>query len=332
MRKLAIVLFLLSLIAVSCTTGISQEEYDEVVDNLTQTQQDLKITEEMLEDIQQELDAIQGQLAEAEDEITRLQEELDLYKELGISIHSGKQPSHNHIINNRTAVNPTWQQLKAFIFADRTDEKPYIEDAFMCGDFAEEVHNNAERVGIRAGYVRVDLGPTFYVPSFCTPPLTVVDSTGQVVRVIEGYCTPGYEAGGFHALNVFYTTDRGLVYIDCTGDEGQSHDTVVYIQKGKEYGSISLGDNTPLDYAGYKNMVEAWDDYNERVEAYNREVEQYDKYIEGKVFYIGTSDWSMVTDWYDRLERESEAIDREREQLETLWKSLGTVYGIEIYW
>lgn len=94
---------------------------------------------------------------------------------------------------------------------------------------------------------------------------------------------------------------------------------------GKDHGAISLGDNTPFDYAGYESMASAWDSYNERLEAYNREVE-------GRIFYIGTPQWERVTDWRDRLERESEALHREREQLEPLFEPLGIVASIEIYW
>jgi hypothetical protein len=53
----------------------------------------------------------------------------------------------------------------------------------VCADFAETLHNNAEKAGWRAAYVGIDLA--------------------------------GSERG--HALNAFQTTDQGLVYIDCTG-------------------------------------------------------------------------------------------------------------------
>ena len=42
-----------------------------------------------------------------------------------------------------------------------------------------------------------------------------------------------------HACNAFQTTDRGLVYIDCTGISGNygpdNNDTIVDIQVGEQY-------------------------------------------------------------------------------------------------
>lgn len=103
--------------------------------------------------------------------------------------------------NNSSATDPTWQQLKAFLISDKTDQHQYILGSYMCGDFAEEVHNNAEAVGIRAAFV---------------------------VVFFEG------ESDG-HALNAFETTDSGLVYIDCL-----ELDMIVYIQEGKKYQPICL--------------------------------------------------------------------------------------------
>lgn len=349
MRKLAIVLVLFSLLAVSCTTGISQEEYDELSSDLLQAQQEVETTqlaltntlaelraaeeelraaEEELRAVRQELDTIQGQLEEAVSEVARLLEELDLYRETEIIVKSGVQPDYSkdpgvpvHLSNNPTATNPTWVQLKAFLLRDTTDERMYIDGLYTCGNFAEDVHDNAESSRIRSAFVVVHF---------------------------EGDRDP-------HALNAFKTVDKGLLFIDCTGSSsiplpplcvvnaltGQkscpeppdpSHDGVAYVQTGSEYGRISLGGSTPFDYAGYENMALAWDSYAQRMEAYNREVEQYNRYIEGKVFYIGTPEWRRVTDWSDRLERESEALDREREQLETMWEPMGIISSIEIYW
>jgi len=116
--------------------------------------------------------------------------------------------------NNPNAENPTWEELEAFLLADKTDEHSYNRLTFVCADFAEMVHNNAEAAGIKAAYVCVELGACSY-----------------------------FLSGGGHALNAFDTTDRGLVYIDCTGPLGsgpRNSDKTVDVQVGKEYipGSI----------------------------------------------------------------------------------------------
>lgn len=80
-------------------------------------------------------------------------------------------------------MNPTWQELKDFLISDKTDENDYLPGLRVCAEFAAELHNNAERAGIRAGWVAIHF---------------VDDSVG-------------------HALNVFETTNAGLVFIDNTG-------------------------------------------------------------------------------------------------------------------
>ncbi len=148
------------------------------------------------------------------------------------------------LINNGAAQNPTYKELLAFLKADDTDKYVYsytfpvagfyygdaedsIDVAYLtdivegrafpsdpriCADFAERLHNNAELAGIRAGYVSIDL---------------------EGYPDAEGYGIPS-DAG--HALNVFETSDRGLVFIDCTGgsEGGPKH-------MDSEVGSLELG-------------------------------------------------------------------------------------------
>jgi len=117
------------------------------------------------------------------------------------------------LVNNPDATNPTYADLIAFIMYDTTDTNSYIEEgpgAYVCADFAEDVHNNAEAAGIRAAWVAVEF--------------------------------EGDEEG--HALNAFETTDKGLVYIDCTKWE-----IIAYIEEGKEYdGGIIIGKQEWLEF------------------------------------------------------------------------------------
>jgi len=109
--------------------------------------------------------------------------------------------------NNPDAKNPSWAELKEFLLKDNTDSIEYDFDKFVCADFAERLHNNAEAVGIRAAFVSIWLGPCSYFPT-----------------------------SGGHALNAFETTDKGLVFIDCTGFlSGVNADKVVDVDVGKDY-------------------------------------------------------------------------------------------------
>ena len=99
------------------------------------------------------------------------------------AIHIGGDGEPVELINNPNADNPTFLDLLEFIKKDATDEHYYNdnlgENSYVCSDFAEDVHNNAERVGIKAAWVAVNF----------------VDD---------------YEG---HALNAFVTTDKGLEYV-----------------------------------------------------------------------------------------------------------------------
>jgi hypothetical protein len=144
------------------------------------------------------------------------------------------------LINNKNATNPTYAQLLAFLETDKTDEYPYQyvfsplgfyygsaesnldlekiktiidgifapDDPNICADFAERLHNNAEKAGIRCGYISLN-----------------------------------FDTGEGHALNVFETTDRGLIYVDDTGisSYGPSNcDKIVNVKNGEHYIPISI--------------------------------------------------------------------------------------------
>lgn len=115
----------------------------------------------------------------------------------------GADGEYIELWNNPEASDPTWEELLEFLQEDRTDLVVYDTDSFVCADFAEMLHNNAEKAGIRAAYVHVEF---------------VGESVG-------------------HALNAF-KTDKGLVYIDDTGTEISfpcSADKTVTLRVGREY-------------------------------------------------------------------------------------------------
>jgi hypothetical protein len=182
-----------------------------------------------------------------------------------------KSPSGEsaRLINNSEASPPTWQELLVFLEADVTDQKPYNVDSFACVAFAEELHNNAEAAGIEAAFVGVQF--------------------------------EGREIG--HALNAFNTTDRGLVFIDCTspvqsnipylpmlglgdeepGDAGETEvfgaDKVAYVELGKEYGVMSIEVATSPEYSFYQAYLAGREQYGLDVEAFNRDLETYNQMV-----------------------------------------------------
>jgi len=170
----------------------------------------LETAEDALAETEEDLASVQQELGSAELTISSLESELELYKDTwGSVVSSGIQPPYQDadIVNREATSNPTWAKLLDFLLMDETDEHVYVSGVYMCGDFARDVHNNAERAGIRAAYVAVEL------------------------------------AGDYHALNAFKTTDKGLVFIDCTGisQSGPSNcDKTVTVKLGKSYVPRSL--------------------------------------------------------------------------------------------
>jgi len=151
---------------------------------------------------------------------------------------------------NPQAVDVSWEQVKEFVMNDDTNSHTYIPGSFVCADFAALLHNRAEAAGIKTAYVSVE-----------------------------------FAEGPAHALDAFNTTDRGLVYIDCTGPGFQSptfgnsspgqdsyaeYDKVAYIVVGKAYGLITLDKATSFDYGFYEQWEQQWSDYEAKVALYNQ--------------------------------------------------------------
>ena len=163
-----------TLIEENASLEASNEQYSEEIEAKNAT----------IQEMQNELDNMREGLASTK-------EELELYKDTwGSVVASNIEPPYYrvYLINNDAAVNPTFAEVESFLREDKTDKNDYITDVYMCGDFARDVHNNAEKAGIRVAWVAIlfesDDGSTSY-----------------------------------HACNAFKTTDKGLIFIDCTGNQ-----------------------------------------------------------------------------------------------------------------
>lgn len=112
------------------------------------------------------------------------------------------------LCNNQTAINPTYEELILFVDNDKTEHIIYNCNTFVCGDFAELLHNNAEAYGYSAAFV-----------------------------YIKG-------SKSSHAMNAFNTVDKGLIFVDCTGvsenDIYEATDCFAVVEHGKyiEYSSV----------------------------------------------------------------------------------------------
>lgn len=272
-------------------------------------------------------------------EVKQLQKELNLYKETFGDIHDGIEIPYYRmdefgkkilpmgVINNLNAVNPTWGQLIVFLGEDRTERIRYWEKPgfppmsdgkpcecegdcnygmFVCSDFAIRLHDNAEAKGIRAAVVIVSL---------------------------EGKDEP-------HALNAFMTTDRGLVYIDCSGDEVcEGMDKVEYIKMGNDIGAIELWDGIgfsmkssgnvdfPLDYEWFAGQLSLYKEYDREVEEFIAEIEKVSYQRGDARLFSDPSDVTKFEAWRERIKEMEENLITISEP-----QGGGIVTDVEIYW
>jgi hypothetical protein len=238
-----------------------------------------------------------------------------LYSEDG-AIECGADGRPIILTDNPDAADPTFAELVAFIRADRTDANPYVEGQYVCADYAEDVHNHAEAAGIRAGWVAINFN--------------------------------GLDTG--HAVNVFETTDRGTVYIDCTngttygtGDTSGGRDMIAYLAVGERYGVIPIEqimatgmDYYPLTYDYYEEREAAWLQYAAALDSYNEEVASFNAATDGRTFTIGSAEYRKVTAWKaDLLDREDALKSYQNEYGDGWYQSEYSSYTVKdiiVHW
>ena len=222
----------------------------------------------------------------------------------------GRSPSYITLDNNDGASDPTWSQLKTFLTNDKTDQETYVEPSFMCGEFAQQVHNNAEEAGIKAGWVRIEFED---------------DDEAD------------------HALNAFMTVDQGLVFVDCTGQEYVSYrnkynnDKIAFIELGEEYGLISLDVVESFSYGSYEQYMAEWEAYEDSLEQYIDEGDDYDNVLDRCGGYCtdtgGECNCQRLWSWYDELEQKRRQLDRKYQELGGYsWETLGIVKEVKLWW
>jgi hypothetical protein len=133
--------------------------------------------------------------------------------------------SSDVVIKNRENTHdPTMAELKAFLKADRTNNLVYVNQSFVCTNYAVALHDNSEGNGIHCGFV----------------------------------CVSFNDADIPHALNAFQTTDEGLVFVDDTGTrKGNGIDSFAKIKIGYPVSEVPVfkSDSSILDYLPWREPV-----------------------------------------------------------------------------
>lgn len=169
------------------------------ITNLNQQINDLQsqIVElkQQINNLNSQVNSLNSQISNLNQQITTLQNQnislnvnLSRYTEIlrGLSISLENISSRPTLIDNPNAHNPTWHELLQFLISDNTETHQYIENVYDCTDFSNDLHNNAERYGIKCAVIHIDFSDVLFYS---------------------------------HALNAFITTDYGIVYIESMGTD-----------------------------------------------------------------------------------------------------------------
>jgi len=222
------------------------------------------------------------------------------------------------LTRNDKATNPTWAQVKSFITHDQTDQIQYSLGSFVCSNYAEEIYDNAEAHGIRAGFVAIS-----------------------------------FQDGSMpHALNAFETTDRGLVFIDSTmplvafntvrmpGEKefgiSSNNDKIGYLQVGQPYGIVSMSTNWGTKYSDYVAWQKALASFKTELANYNAEIESYNAKVKAyNVNPTSEAEYYSLKAESTQLDQESAKLDADGNKLGGFWEPPNDevpVSQIEIYW
>jgi hypothetical protein len=184
--------------------------------------------------------------------------------------------------------------------------------------------------------------------------LTQPALNAEVAGIRAGWVSIDYADGSVgHAVNVFETSDMGLVFIDCTGEliktwNGSSYvyesdadpypapdkwDTIAYLVVGEIYGHIAIDEAESLDYAYFEDYIENWENYKTLLAEYNDEVLRYNNAIKGKTFIIGSAEYEQIKAWEDELiQMEQTLDDMESELGDYYYLPSSVVSDYAIYW
>lgn len=255
------------------------------------------------------------------------------------------------ITNYDDAVDPSYDQLVKFLSSDETELRDYEYPGYTCGDFAERLHDNAEFKGIRCGVVGVMINLT---NNGKQSSLDGDDSLNMTPYASDETCRG-------HALDVFNTTDRGLVYVDDTGitsqekDQGNSaYDMIVFIQTGSELGEMRIDQAESTNYTYFELKENQFLAYQKKVKEYNNEAIEVNEQI--RAYNVNYSAYILdvannvksdpYADMLGELGQQKIAMDNKKQELddrklsleqseESKWAiigNMGVVSDTEIFW
>jgi hypothetical protein len=282
------------------SANVAKAELVNAYANITQMTSDISSYQAQVDSLNSQKASMQVSISSLQTNITILQGQVvTLTKKLqGTLPYSSPTGVNLKVINQDNTHNPTWDELKSFLASDSTDQLPYIAGSFVCGDFAQTLHNKAESTGIRCAIVIINF-------------------------------TDGSES---HALNAFMTSDKGLVYIDDTGQTPTGitsckYDGVGYPLVGQPYNSVDINFVTGLGYSDYISLKASFNKYQSDVTALNALEKKFENMPQTN------ASAAEVEATKNQIESEIKRLDAIRETLPKCWRGeMGIVSKIETFW
>jgi hypothetical protein len=223
------------------------------------------------------------------------------------------------LTNYKNATDPAWTDLMTFLKADDTIRIKYEFPGFTCADFARTLHDKAEAKGINAGFVAIE----FYNR---TMDFSMYDNGDP------NFSPPVRSFDMGHGLNVFKTTDRGLVYIDASSQDDFVSDKaqarIAYIEEGQELNEIDLDWTTDTSYSFYESYKRTQLDFISDQHGYVEDRKDYDARLKANNNVL-TAELKAEN---DLLNTRAIELNARKSRIGPFYFPIGIVKKMDIYW
>jgi len=118
-----------------------------VLSELNRTQNYLLLIDDDLEAVQAELATVEIELNASKELVESLEDTLSNLQVNYARLTTG----YGYVLRD-----PSYQEMKDFLKQDETSEREYLENGYICVDFAADVKANAAKEGIRCAYVVIE--------------------------------------------------------------------------------------------------------------------------------------------------------------------------------
>jgi len=224
------------------------------------------------------------------------------------------------LTNNRSAIDPTYDQLIAFLKSDNTSSMKYSAPDWTCADFAKQLHDNAEAHGIRAAFVAVEFTNDSINYSIYD------DGSGN-------FQPPTSDADYGHGIDLFNTTDKGPIYVDASSIYGiYVGDRIAYVSKGREFNEIDLSQATGTDYSFYTDYKQRYINYIHDLKDYNQQAQSYNAQVAMIANGTVSEDWRTLNQTSTQLKTTKENLDLEKISLGDFYYPVGITREADVYW